>query len=90
MSAEREALRLAELLEHIDGNEWKVFDLSAAELRRLHQVERRYEHIKTMARAMSANIDGNHAWTMMLRDIKGPSLDSAIDAAIAKATGGQT
>jgi hypothetical protein len=34
---------------------------------------------------MSVSIDGNHAWTMMLRDIKGPSLDAAIDASIAKA-----
>lgn len=38
MTAQPEALRLAELLEHIDGDEWRLFDLSAAELRRLYDV----------------------------------------------------
>lgn len=42
----------------------------------------RYRYIKGMARAMSANIDGNHSWTMMLRNIRGATLDAAIDVAM--------
>lgn len=76
MNEQLEAEQLANALEHMH------LHAPAAELRRLHAVERRYEHIKKMARAMSVSIDGNHAWSMMLRDIKGPNLDAAIDAAI--------
>ena len=83
MNTQPDALRLAVVLTQ-EGDSWWD-EHAAAELRRLHGVECRYEHIKAMARAMSVSIDGNHAWTMMLRDIKGPSLDAAIDASIAKA-----
>ena len=47
----------------------------------------RYQYLKTMARAMSVRIDGNHAWRMNLVGIFGPSLDEAIDRAIEAAHG---
>lgn len=79
------ALYLADGLDSAANYELKDYTPQAsAELRRLHAVELRYEHIKTMARTMSLRIDGRHAWTMMLRDVNGPSLDEAIDASIAK------
>lgn len=81
MTTQTEAERLADALQ-AEFPGYEVSDVAATELRRLHAVERRYEHIKKMARAMSVSIDGNHAWSMMLRDIKGPNLDAAIDAAI--------
>ena len=36
MTTQPEALRLADLLEQIDGQHWQVQDSAAAELRRLH------------------------------------------------------
>jgi hypothetical protein len=47
----------------------------------------RYRHIQGMARVMSPKIDGNHTWHMGLRDIRGPSLDEAIDSAIITSKG---
>jgi len=33
---------------------------------------------------MSLNIDGMHFWQIQLRDIRGATIDEAVDAAIAK------
>ena len=46
------------------------------------QDAQRYRHIKSMARARSLDVSGNHYWHMNLLDIRGPSLDEAIDRAI--------
>ena len=50
----------------------------------------RYLHIKSMARAMTLDIGGNHLWAMSLRNIRGPNLDEAIDRAIKEHTNAQT
>lgn len=69
--AENEALRVS--------NDNLVRDLDAA-----MDDAKRYRHIKSMARAMSLDINGNHYWTMQLRDVRGSTLDNAIDAAMPK------
>lgn len=45
MTTQPEALRLAALLEQIDGQHWQVQDSAAAELRRLHAENERLHQI---------------------------------------------
>ncbi len=47
----------------------------------------RYRFLKSCTRVAGLDIDGRHSWTcqIMRSDIKGPTLDEAIDAAIKKA-----
>ncbi len=47
----------------------------------------RYQFMKSNCRAIGLDIEGNHSWTCQITrsDIKGPTLDEAIDAALKKA-----
>jgi hypothetical protein len=47
----------------------------------------RYQFMKSCTRVAGLDIDGQHSWTcqIMRSDIKGATLDEAIDAAIKKA-----
>jgi hypothetical protein len=50
----------------------------------LKQDAARYQFVKSLSRASSANIDGNHSWTcnLWIGAIRGPNLDAALDAAM--------
>jgi hypothetical protein len=54
------------------------------ELKTLKQDAARYQFVKSLSRASSANIDGNHSWTcnLWINAIRGPNLDAALDAAM--------
>lgn len=56
MTTQPEALRLANLLEQIDGQHWQVQDSAAAELRRLHGFEVAYGAMMAQAESRIAEL----------------------------------
>ena len=69
------------------GEVMKALDAYAAERDALMADGARYQFMKSCSRAAGLDISGWHSWTcqIMRSDIKGATLDQAIDAAIKKA-----
>ena len=65
----------------------KALDAYAAERDALMADAARYQFMKSCTRAAGLDISGWHSWTcqIMRSDIKGATLDEAIDSAIKKA-----
>jgi len=66
-------------------NSWQAAQAQLAERLRAAEVGAvRWKKVKQFSRPMSLNIDGMHFWQIQLRDIRGATIDEAVDAAIAK------
>lgn len=80
-----ERLRTDVLWHKRRGNETIARDCeeAAAEIERLRADAARYQFLRADFSPMGLNIDGNHAWAYRRNaTLKGPNLDSAIDAAM--------
>jgi len=64
-------------------NYFKIWQHQAAKIEALEKDAKRWQAVKPMFRTMSANIDGNHTWTLAYHgSLKGASMDDAADKAI--------